>query len=155
LAAIDPLIIAPHSPDGQWWKKADTEFVLGLVTAARRRWPEVVTRSVIMGYSNGGIATWYFARLYPAYFSAAIPMAFNDTIVGASRLPIYAIQGAKDELFSITRVRDAVKAVKAGGSDVTLNERYRAGHMDACAYKAELALAGQWLTEHAFPKSAE
>ena len=29
--ALEPLLIAPHSADGQWWKQEDTAFVLGLV----------------------------------------------------------------------------------------------------------------------------
>ena len=155
LSELAPLIIAPHSADGQWWKAADTEFVLGLVAAARRRWPELATRSVIMGYSNGGIATWYFARLYPEYFSAAIPMAFNESIAGPTPLPIYAIQGEKDELFPIAPIRAATSTLRAKGFDVTLNVRYRAGHMNPCAYERELALAGQWLEQHAFPKALE
>jgi len=39
LGFLDPLIIAPSSPTGQWWTPSDTEFVLGLVLAARSRWP--------------------------------------------------------------------------------------------------------------------
>jgi hypothetical protein len=154
LEALDPLIVAPESADGQWWKPFDTEFVLGLSAAARQRWPEVANRSVIMGYSNGGIATWYFARLYPEYFSAAIPLAFNDSIVGATPLPVFAIQGDKDELFPIAPIRAAIEAQKAQGVDVTLQERYRAGHMQACAYEPELALAALWLEQHAFPKAS-
>jgi poly(3-hydroxybutyrate) depolymerase len=153
LNELAPLIIAPHSVDGLWWKATDTEFVLGLVAAAQRRWPELATRSVIMGYSNGGIATWYFARLYPEYFSAAIPMAFNESIAGPTPLPIYAIQGERDELFPIAPIRAATSALQAKGFDVTLRVRYRAGHMNPCAYEPELALAGQWLERHAFPKA--
>ncbi len=153
LSELSPLIIAPHSVDGQWWNTADTEFVLGLVAAARRRWPELAARSVITGYSNGGIATWYFARLYPEYFSAAIPMAFNESIAGPTPLPVYAIQGEKDELFPIAPIRAATSALMAKGFDITLNVRYRAGHMNPCAYEPELALAGQWLERYAFPKA--
>jgi dienelactone hydrolase len=153
LMDLDPVIIAPHSIDGQWWKRADTEFVLGLARAAQQRWPEAGRRRVIMGYSNGGIGTWYFARLYPEYFAAAIPMAFNDTIVGVTPLPVYAIQGEKDELFAIRPVRSAVAAARAAGVDVTLDERNRAGHMNACAYAPELARAARWLEQHAFPKA--
>lgn len=153
LARLDPLIIAPHSADGQWWKRVDTEYVLGLVAAAHQRWPELERRSVILGYSNGGIATWYFARLYPEYFSAAIPMAFNETVVGESPLPIYAIQGQKDELFSVERVRAAIFNLQAAGADVAYDERYRGRHMDACGYLPELTRAARWLEEHAFTRA--
>jgi poly(3-hydroxybutyrate) depolymerase len=151
LGGLDPIIIAPHSVDGRWWTRSDTAFVLGLARAAHERWPELGHRTVITGYSNGGIGAWYFARLYPEYFSAAVPLAANDTIVGATPVPIYAIQGTKDEIFPIEPVRAAIATAKAAGVDVTLCERYRAGHMNACAYEPELALAAGWLEQHAFP----
>jgi predicted esterase len=151
LAALDPILVAPRSATGQWWQKEDTELVLGLVDAVHARWPATRGRDVITGYSNGGIGAWYFARLYAAHFSAAIPMAFNESIVGASALPIYAIQGAADEQFDIERVRAAVTALKASGQDVTFDEKYRGSHGAPCSYVPELTQAGRWLEEHAFP----
>lgn len=150
LASLDPIIIAPRSEDGQWWRRQDTELVLGLVGAARERWPATGGRGVIMGYSNGGIGTWYFARLYPEHFAAAIPMAFSHDIVGESVLPIYAIQGTKDEQFDIDAVRDAIAAVQAKGRDVTMHQKARGSHYKACSYVPELSAAGRWLEDHAF-----
>jgi fermentation-respiration switch protein FrsA (DUF1100 family) len=147
---LGALVIAPHGADGQWWKKEDTAFVLGLVAAARQRWPELATRSVVTGYSNGGIASWYFARLYPEWFSAAIPIAANDMIIGPTRVPVFAIQGDKDELFPIGPTRAAIQRERERGSDVTLAVRHRAGHMTPCAYLPELEVAGRWLESHAF-----
>lgn len=147
LASLDPIIIAPLSPDGQWWRRSDTALVLGLVAAVRRRWPVAGARSVLMGYSNGGIGTWYFARLYADYFAAAVPMAFDESIVGESALPIYGIMGTSDEQFDSRRVRAAMQALKARGADVTLNEKYRGSHYQVCSYVPELAAAGHWL-EH-------
>jgi poly(3-hydroxybutyrate) depolymerase len=154
LGSLEPIIIAPHSASGQWWEKADTELVLGLVKAARKRWPEAGARSVVMGYSNGGIGAWYFARLYPEHFAAAVPMAFNATIVGESVLPIYAIQGTKDEQFPIATVRAAIDDVKAKGQDVTFAEKYRGSHFKACSYLPELANAARWLEQHVFAGAA-
>jgi dienelactone hydrolase len=149
LASLDPIIIAPRSSDGQWWRRSDTALVLGLVEAVRHRWPAAGARSVLMGYSNGGIGTWYFARLYADYFAAAVPMAFDESIVGESALPIYGIIGTSDEQFDSRRVRAAVHALKARGADVTLNEKYRGSHYKACSYVPELSEAGRWLEEHA------
>jgi predicted esterase len=152
LGALDPIIIAPRSSTGQWWLKEDTELVLGLVQAAKARWPATRGRAVVAGYSNGGIGAWYFARLYAPFFAAAIPMAFNDTIVGPSPLPLYAIQGSRDEQFPIERVRAAVESLKAQGQDITFDEKYRGSHMQPCSYVDELTAAGHWLETHAFSK---
>jgi pimeloyl-ACP methyl ester carboxylesterase len=153
LGSLEPILIAPSSPTGEWWQPSETEFVLGLVLAVRSRWPEAGSRGVIAGYSNGGIGSWYFARLYPEYFRAAIPMAFNDTIVGKSPLPIYAIVGTKDEQFDFHRVRDAVQLLRAQGQDVTLDQKYRGSHFAMCSYVPELTRAGRWLEQHVFSPS--
>jgi poly(3-hydroxybutyrate) depolymerase len=154
LGSLDPILIAPISTTGEWWQRSETEFVLGLVLAVRSRWPEAGSRGVIAGYSNGGIGSWYFARLYPEYFRAAIPMAFNHTIVGKSPLPIYAIAGTRDEQFDFHRVRDAVQQLRGQGGDVILDQKYRGSHFAPCSYVPELMRAGQWLEQHVFSASA-
>jgi hypothetical protein len=153
LRRLDPIIIAPGSPTGQWWRREETELVLGLVLAARERWPLAGSRSVITGYSNGGIGTWYFARLYPEYFAAAVPMAFNETIAGETPLPVYAIMGTKDELFQFPAVRDAVQALSRRGGDVTLDAKYRGTHLAVCSYVPELSRAALWLEQRVLARS--
>jgi hypothetical protein len=153
LRALDPIIIAPGSSTGQWWRREETALVLGLVLAARERWPLAGARSVITGYSNGGIGTWYFARLYPEYFAAAVPMAFNETIAGETPLPVYAIQGTKDEQFQFPAVRDAVQALIQRGRDVTLDAKYRGTHLAVCSYVPELSRAALWLERHVLSRS--
>jgi hypothetical protein len=147
LQGLDPIIIAPGSPTGQWWRHEETELVLGLVLAVRERWPRAGSRSIIMGYSNGGIGTWYFARLYPEYFAAAVPMAFNETIPGQTPVPVYAIHGIKDETFEFPAVRAAVQAVIQQGSDVTFEAKYRGTHLAPCSYVPELTHAAHWLEQ--------
>jgi poly(3-hydroxybutyrate) depolymerase len=145
LAALDPIIIAPASPTGQWWLRDETALVLGLVLAARERWPSAGSHSVISGYSNGGIGAWYFARLYPEYFAAAVPMAANATIAGDTPLPVFAIHGTKDETFAFPAVRDSLQALIQRGADVTLEAKYRGTHRAVCSYAPELVRAGQWI----------
>jgi predicted esterase len=147
LEPMHPIIVAPVSASsGQWWTEADIGFVLGLIDAARQRWPIAPEKPLLVGYSNGGIGAWFFARQYPERFSAAIPMAANDTIVGPTPLPVYAISGDKDELFPIADVRRAIAAARAAGQNVSLHEKYRGTHTQACSYVPELEAARDWLT---------
>jgi predicted esterase len=151
LEPIEPIIVAPVSAsNGQWWTEADIAFVLGLVDAARKSWPVAPERTLLLGYSNGGIGTWFFVRQYPERFSAAIPMAASDSIVGATPVPVYAISGDKDELFPIAGVRRAIAAARASGQNVTLHEKYRGTHMKPCSYVPELEAAREWLTTSVF-----
>jgi dipeptidyl aminopeptidase/acylaminoacyl peptidase len=154
LGRIAPIILGPFSQHGEWWSPEDAGFVLGLVKAALRDWHVPPERVVIMGYSNGGIATWVFARLYPAVFSAAIPMASSAAVIGDTPLPVYAIHGSKDEQFDIEPVRAAIQLLAQRGFDVQLVVRNRAGHMQACSYEPELEGAAAWLETHAWQRPA-
>jgi poly(3-hydroxybutyrate) depolymerase len=144
-ARVAPIIIAPEAEGGEWWNAPDTAYVLGLADAAVRDWRVDGKRLVIMGYSNGGIGTWFFARLYPERFSAAIPMSANHAIVGQSPLPIHAIHGSHDRLFDVEKVRERVQVLKQAGFNVSLDVREGGQHEDACGYERELEVAVAWL----------
>lgn len=152
LEQVAPIIVAPLSEKGEWWGDADAGFVLGLVKAAKRDWPVRAERVVVAGYSNGGIGAWAYARLYPEAFSAAIPMASNETVMGETTIPVFVIHGTLDEMFPFAPIQARAEQLKQAGQPVTLAARYRAKHNDACKYKEELALAGKWLTDEVWTK---
>jgi len=144
-AHVAPIVVAPESAGGDWWDERETAYVLGLADAAVRDWRVDENRLVIMGYSNGGIGAWFFARLYPERFSAAIPMSANHAIIGESPLPIHVIHGSSDTLFDVEKVRDRVQALAQRGFNVTLDVREGGQHEDACGYRRELEAAAAWL----------
>jgi predicted peptidase len=152
LEDVSPLIIAPASEKGEWWTNEDAGYVLGVIEAAKRDWPVRADRVVVTGYSNGGIGAWAYARLYPDTFSAAIPMASNDTIIGETTVPVFAIHGDLDEMFPVEPIQASIERLKKAGQDVTLSVRHRAKHMDPCKYEDELELAATWLTDKAWKK---
>jgi predicted peptidase len=149
---IAPIIVAPQGHAGEWWNEEETAYVLGLVDAAVRDWRVDAKRTVVMGYSNGGIGAWFFARLYPERFSAAIPMASNHAIIGESPLPIRVIHGSNDALFDVTRVRAGVEALARQGLDVSLVVKEGGKHEAPCTYVPELSAAAAWLESHAWKK---
>jgi poly(3-hydroxybutyrate) depolymerase len=154
-AELSPIVVAPEGGRGEWWQAEESSLVLGLTQAAARYWPVQENHLVIMGYSNGGIGAWFFARLYPEHFSAAIPMASNHTIVGESPLPVFAIHGSRDELFDVASVQESVAALAARGFDVQLLIKARGTHMEPCAYVPELQTAVQWLEDDVWRPSPQ
>ncbi len=153
LRSLRPIILGPRSDGGEWWTENDTAVVLGLAEAAAQAWPVEKERTVIVGYSNGGIGAWFFARRYPQSFSAAIPIASNHSIAGESSIPVYAIHGDRDELFGIAEVRARMTELEALGFDVRLHEKSRGSHFDPCSYLPELESARRWLTETVWRKT--
>ena len=144
-ATVSPIVVAPEGGRGEWWHAEETSFVLGLTAAAARDWPIQTERVVIMGYSNGGIGAWFFARLYPERFSAAIPMASNHTIIGESPLPVFAIHGSQDDMFDVSSVRENITSLAGRGFDVQLLVKPRGRHGKPCDYVPELQAAVEWL----------
>jgi poly(3-hydroxybutyrate) depolymerase len=146
-ARVAPIIVAPEAEGGEWWNRPETALVLGVMDAAVRDWRANVDdkRVVVMGYSNGGIGAWFFARLYPEGLSAAIPMSANHAIVGDSPLPIRVIHGSADRLFDVDKVRERVQATAQRGTKVSIQVREGGQHEDACCYEAELDAAVAWL----------
>jgi len=146
-ARVAPIVVAPEAEGGEWWNQPETALVLGVMDAAVRDWRARVDdkRVVVMGYSNGGIGAWFFARLYPEGLSAAIPMSANHGIVGDSPLPIRVIHGSNDRLFDVQKVRERVQATAQRGTNVTIQVREGGQHEDACGYEPELEAAVAWL----------
>jgi poly(3-hydroxybutyrate) depolymerase len=150
LAELSPIVIAPEAPrglGGEWWRGEEASYALGLLRSVVFRWPVDDRRVVLMGYSNGGIGAWVMARTYPEYFSAAIPMAFNHTVVGETRVPVFAIQGERDELFGSSEIEAAVAGLRQHGRDVRLAILPRGSHYEPCSYGAQLGQARDWLRE--------
>jgi poly(3-hydroxybutyrate) depolymerase len=153
LEQVSPLVIAPASEKGEWWTNEDAGYVLGVLQAAVRDWPVRADRVVVTGYSNGGIGAWAYARLYPDAFSAAIPMGANDTIMGETPVPVFAIHGSLDEMFPVESIQANAERLQKAGFDVTLTVRNRAKHTDPCKYEDQLEEAAAWLTNSAWKKA--
>lgn len=146
LAPMSPIIVAPRNARGEWWLEREAAFALGLVEAAHAAWSIEPSRTVVLGYSNGGIGTWLFARERPELFGAAIPMAASVSFIGPTPLPVYAIAGEEDELFAFDEVSRAVEQLIADGHDVTFDAKAGGSHFEACDYVPELEAAREWLT---------
>lgn len=153
LAPSSPIILAPRNAAGQWWLEQEAEFVLGLVEAAQSTWSVDASQTVVLGYSNGGIGTWFLARERPELFGAAIPMAASTSFIGPTPLPVYAIAGEDDELFAFGEVREAVEQLIADGQDVTFAAKPGGSHFEACNYVPELEAAREWLTARGWAAS--
>ncbi len=158
LRALAPVIVMPISTSGsggEWWKETESSLVVALVDAAKRTWPIDADHTVVAGYSNGGIGAWTIARLYPERFSAAIPIAFDAAAVGETRVPVFAIQGTKDELFDYEPIEQRIHALQHQGQPITFVGKYRGSHFRGCDYAPQVAAAGVWLTINVWGKRGE
>ena len=122
-----------------------------LMYLALKYWPVDQDRLAVTGYSNGGNASWSFAKFQSNTLSAAIPMASSYDVhdlsgnVNVWNIPLYVIHGEEDELFPVEQTREWVEATVAAGSDVTFVVAPGLGHYEPCSYVPYLKDAADWL----------
>lgn len=139
------IIIAPEGENQLWSSANNVDKITNLVSYATKHWNVQPEKIAVMGYSNGGNGSWYFAEHHPELFSAAIPMASSYAITKRLSIPLYVIHGEKDELFSVNKTSEWVKRSKDAGSDITFVTNKSLSHFQGCSYVGELKKAQEWL----------
>jgi len=106
------------SPSGAWrtWTLDHLEKrILDFIDLAKKHWPIDPTKIVLVGYSNGAIAGWKYAKKYEDIFSAMILMGSHCKVKEKINIPIYVIQGTEDTFFPIKKIRKRIAAAKKMG----------------------------------------
>ncbi|MBQ4913772.1 dienelactone hydrolase family protein [Maribacter sp. MMG018] len=145
LKELNAYVICPEGEEQLWTTENNIEKIRSLVHMAIKYWNIDKTQIAIMGYSNGGNGSWFFAEHYPELFSAAIPMASSYPVKTKISIPVYAIHGAKDELFLASKTENYINSGIEKGSNITFIKNERLSHFEACAYSEELKKSTKWL----------
>ena len=132
-ASMNAIIIAPSAEGRHWVEPAMEKRLIHLVKQIKKHWPVDGEKTIITGYSNGGIGAWEFGIKYPGLFSAAIPMSgyYTDEKI---KIPTYIIHGEKDELFHKKKMEKAIQASIKNGSEIEYDFLPGFSHYMACAY---------------------
>lgn len=150
-SGIDTYIISPNSNGSLWYDEPNIVQVLALVDMAKENFHIDNSKLVVMGYSDGGNGSWFFAQFYASLFSAAIPMATSyDTDntssgIQAINIPLYVIHGSGDTLFPLETTQGYVNASIEAGSDIEFVVAEGLGHYEPCDYILFLRDAVTWL----------
>ena len=147
LKKLGAIIIAPDCPGDGWTDPISEGAVLALTEYAVRHWPVDRRRVVVTGYSLGGIGSWFFASRHPEIFSAAVPVAGRPVGDVDVRVPIYAINGRRDEVIDIEPTRTAIESLRARGARVELIVVKGPTHYQTQAFVAPLKEAVVWLRQ--------
>ena len=151
LENVEAYVISPNGGLNLWQEPINQSQVIGLVTLATKYWKIDPNRVVVMGYSNGGNGSWFFAETQPELFSAGIPMASSYNTTGLDgqprkiETPLYVIHGEKDELFPLEDTQKWVDQSVQLGSPIELVVAPGLSHTEPCEYVPYLQDAVEWL----------
>jgi predicted peptidase len=151
LENIEAYVISPNGGLQQWNGSVNQVQVLALTDFAIKYWNVDPDKIVVVGYSNGGNGSWFFAETHPELFSAGIPMASSYNTINstgeARRIdtPLYVIHGENDELFPLSDTENWVEKSIEAGSTIELAIAPDLTHNDPCNYVDYLQDAVEWL----------
>ena len=172
--ALEPLgavIVAPDAPRNNWTDPAAERAVLDLVADVLDRYPVDPQRTLLMGFSMGGVGTWYLARRHPRAFRAALPMAsfplIRPTPINRSGLtaawaemdadtagswtlpfrevPVYAIHSREDDSVPFASDSALVSRILSRGGQVEFVALDGLKHGPVSDYRPALAAAIPWI----------
>jgi len=142
---LNAIIFAPDAGEFSFWEEANYSLILTLIEYAKKYWPIDESKIIISGYSDGGIASWYYGVYYPQIFSAAIPMASRNNYNKKPKIPFYVIHGENDEIFPLSETQSSVDYYKNEGADIQLVVIEGLSHYIPCSYDNALRNASDWL----------
>ncbi len=144
---LNAIIFAPDAGEYYFWDENNYSLILTLIEYAKKYWPIDENKIVVSGYSNGGIATWYFGINFPNIFSAAIPVASRYDYNKKLKIPFFVIHGDYDTTFPLFETQELVNSLKNKGSDIQLFIMEGYNHDIGCDYDYALWQASDWLLD--------
>jgi predicted peptidase len=147
LAALGALIAAPDCPGPDWTAPESEAALSALWGHLHATYALDDRRTLVTGYSLGGMGTWHLASRHPERFRAAIAMAGWPAPGSVERLavPLYAIHSRDDEVISIAPTVAAVAALRARGHPVEFVTLEGITHYEVEPFGRPLQAAAAWV----------
>lgn len=123
LRKLGAIIVAPDCTAGRWTNPQAEADVLALLDHIQKSWAIDPRRTLITGYSMGGMGTWALAARHQDRFAAAVIVAGQPQPEAADvgwSIPLYVIHSRDDEVVPLKPTAGMVKMLKAKHVQVEL-----------------------------------
>ena len=123
LHELGAIIVAPDAGAGAWASEAGEAIVLDLMDEIEATYNINLGKTLLTGYSMGGMGTWYIGGRNQERFTAVLPIAGrpqDDTTELDWMIPLYIIHSRDDELIGVEPTETAVQQLRFHGSQVEL-----------------------------------
>jgi predicted peptidase len=150
LEDLGALIVAPDCLKKGWTNPESEGALLELFDYIKAHYSIDEKRTLITGFSMGGIGTWYMISRHPEIFTAAIPVSssIHPLVLGALReIPIYAIHSTGDEIFPVELVKEMANKVTESGIQLHLEVIDRISHYHTERFVPSLKNTVPWIKE--------
>lgn len=151
--ALEPLgaiIAAPDCNAEDWANPQSESEVLELLDLLRAAYPLNPSRTLLVGYSLGGIGTWYLAARHPDRFRSAIVISARpvmEVMTGQWEIPLLVLHSRQDEIFSVKDTQKVVEQLQAKGAPISLRILDGITHFETQRFVRPLQEAIPWILQ--------
>jgi predicted peptidase len=146
LQELNAILVAPDCPDSTWTSSTSERLVTAVIAAVKKENRIDARRTLVTGFSMGGIGTWFFAEKHAELFRGAIPIAARPPAAESKpAMPVYVIHSRADQSQPFDVTERAVRALEQQGTNVTLVALDGVTHADLPGYIEPLAAAIPWI----------
>jgi predicted peptidase len=146
LQDLNAILVAPDCPDATWTSTLSERLVTAVIAEVKKENRIDARRTLVTGFSMGGIGAWAFAEKRPELFRGAIPIAARPPAPEVKpAMPVYVIHSRRDESQPFDETEKAVRALEQQGANITFVALDDVSHRDLTAYIDPLSGAIPWI----------
>jgi len=148
LGGLGAIIVAPNCPGADWRDPASENAVFKILDAVSRRFPIDARRVAVVGYSMGAAGAYHLGARYPDRFSAVVAISGlpnSSDLAGLTKVPVYAIHSADDEVFPIHEALAIYGELKRQGVSIEADILHGMTHGQTPRFVPALKKAMDWL----------
>lgn len=150
LRDLGAIIVAPDSAAGGWANPTAEQHVLELIEYIESNYKVDPERTLLTGYSMGGMGTWYLAPRHPDIFETAVPIAGRpqeDVTETEWQTPTLVLNSTADELIPIAPALETVEVLQAKGAPIEITVVEQITHFQIPRYREHLMNVIPWVEQ--------
>lgn len=148
LYKLGAIIVAPDRTQEDWANPQAEEELLELLDFIQENYRIDERKVIMMGYSLGGIGTWYLTARHPERFSAGIALSAilpKEAIGIPWKTPMYVVHSFQDNVFPLRKVEKVIDAMLDEGAPIVFKVIDKAKHYETEKFIHILREAVPWV----------
>ena len=148
LEELGAILVAPDCIEDDWANTQSEKDLLTLLSFMKDNYVFDSQRTLITGYSLGGIGAWYLGARHQHRFAGVLPISALPPVEAVKSqwdIPIYVIHSRQDEYYPYQKTELNLNIIKENGAQITLDLVDGATHFDTWNFINPLQSAIPWI----------